>query len=272
LTNSKTSSDNAEMFLNLTLSTELTLDVLVASCDEKFLSMIESLLSSDEQIRIFTVKSGCDTLIACGKMPPDVLIIDEEIPDISPKTMINCLKKDTDLKNIKIVYCYESSETTNNSNSDLKDLEIDDYFNKANIDNTFLQKKLQSLLYTSSPPSHHQPTKQGQYLERRWPRTTLNIAAQVEMVMVNDPDEVDHGVAFLKNISRGGAYLSDLKLKKGLIPYEPYYVRLKVDKPPLKEWEAESIIVRFNPQGPTGIEFLNISKRDQLQIAKLFDR
>ncbi len=258
------------MFLNLSLSTESTLDVLVASCDEKFLSIIKPLLSSDEQIRIDTVKSGCDTLIACAKMLPDVLILDEEIPDISPKTMIKCLKKDTDLKNIKIVYCYESSETTNNS--DLKDLEINDYFNKADIDNSFLQKKLQSLLYTSSPTSHHQPPKQGQYLERRWPRTTLNIAAQVEMVMVNDPDEVDHGVAFLKNISRGGAYLSDLKLKKGLIPYEPYYVRLKVDKPPFKDWEAESIIVRFNPRGPTGIEFLNISKKDQLQISKLYDR
>ncbi|MBN1290341.1 MAG: PilZ domain-containing protein [Candidatus Latescibacteria bacterium] len=265
-----TNSNNAEMFSNLSLSAESVWDVLIASCDAKFLLKINSIISSEEQIRIISATSGCETLTSCAKLLPDVLILDEDIPGIPPKLIIECLKNDTDLNSIKIIFCYGSSKTTHKQ--ELKEQGIEYFCKKTDIDNSFLKKKLLPLLYTTSISPRHNVTNHGQYHERRWPRTSLNIAAQVEMVMVHDPDQVEHGMAFLKDISRGGAFLSMLKLNTSLVPYEPYFVRLKIDNPQLKKWEAESMIVRFNPGGSTGIEFLNISKKDQLQIAKLFDK
>ena len=261
------SSEKAELLLDLSLSAESNWEILITTGDKYFLSTIKNLLSGDEQIKIENVKFGCDALIACAKKIPDLLIIDEELPDIPSEMVITCLKRSDELKKIKILYCLKSSKT-----NAISDLGADDYINKVDIEKSCFLKKVNSLLYTSSLHSYHPPTEHGLYHERKWPRTTLSISAKVEMVMVSDPNQVDHGEAILENISRGGAFLSRIKLPKGLIPYETYYVRLKVDQPPLKDWKADSIIVRFNPRGPTGVEFLNISPKDQMQIAKLFKR
>ena len=147
------SSEKTELLLNLSLSTESNWEILVNTGDKNFLSKIKNFLSGNEQLKIENVKFGCDALIACAKKIPDLLIIDEKLPDIPSEMVIKSLKRSNELKNIKILYCIISSKA-----NDVSDLEVDDYVNKNDLDKSCLKKKINSLLYTSSLPSYHLPT------------------------------------------------------------------------------------------------------------------
>ena len=85
-----------------------------------------------------------------------------------------------------------------------------------------------------------------------------------------DPDQRYHGKAIMENISRGGAYISKIKLENGKIFDETFKIRLKVDQPLLKKWKADAIFISSKANDSAGIKFVNISKNDQIKIAKLF--
>ena len=142
-----------------------------------------------------------------------------------------------------------------------------DYFNKYVLDKVYLLRKIHTLLYTNEPGIKGY----GPYRERRWPRTKLNIAAKIEIFNVSDPSQFDEGEAIVENISRSGAYISRIKLDKGIVPDESFTVRVKIDQPPLENWKAESAFMRLKCNESAGVKFINISTQNQLKIAGLFE-
>ncbi|MCK5347318.1 MAG: hypothetical protein KAR20_28105, partial [Candidatus Heimdallarchaeota archaeon] len=69
----------------------------------------------------------------------------------------------------------------------------------------------------------------------------------------------------------GGAYLSQINLKKGSIPSDSFSFMLGIDQPRLKNWEAECKMVRLKINGAltAGIKFVNLSKENKNKIASL---
>jgi len=254
--------EQISMLLDFTISTENKWVIILATPDKKLLSWIRGIFSDDERIVIESTEYGCDALVLCSRKSPDLLIVDEEIPDISGEKVIDCVKRMEELKNIKVLCCLKSRE-----NGMYPDWGADDYFTKYVLEKVYLLRKVNTMLYTTeSGIKEH-----GPYRERRWPRTKLNIAAKIEIFSVSDPAQFDEGEAIVENISRSGAYISRIKLGKGIVPDESFMVRVKIDRPPMENWKAESAFMRMKRNESAGIKFINISTQDQLKIAGLFE-
>jgi hypothetical protein len=107
--------------------------------------------------------------------------------------------------------------------------------------------------------------------DRRWPRTTLNIAATVEVFDEHSTEPVTTGSAIIKDISRDGALLSNITLKSGEHPDAGCRVRLHIDHPRLHRLTTESMVVRITSKDTAGIKFVGISKEDRHRITDLCD-
>ena len=257
------SSEQMSMLLDFTISTENKWVIILATCDEELLSRVQNSFSDDEKVKIEWVRFGCDALVLCSRKSPDLLIIDEEIPDISCEEVIRCVKRMEELKDIRVLCCLKSK-----GNVIYPDWGANDYFTKYFPDKVYFLRKVNALLYTAEPGI----TDRGLYHERRWPRTTLNITAKIEMFNVSDSSQVDKGEAVVENISRSGACISQIKLGKGIIPDETFMVRVIIDQPPLKNWKADSAFTRLKCDESAGVKFINISTHDQLKIDGLFEK
>lgn len=258
------SPEEVELLLNLTLSTESNWNILIGSLDEKLVSIVHGIFDDDEQVAIQRVESGCDFLVECALKKPDMIIIDEELPDIPCEKIIRSIKSKEELKEIQILCSLkEEPESTFPGRG------ADDYFVKYNLEKVYLKRKINSLLY---PYQVSSKSNEKEITERRWPRTKLNVAANIEMVSMSDTGTFSHGEATLVNISRSGAYLTDIKLDKGNIPHESFKIRLKINQPLLNDIEADALIIRSKSEGSAAVKFVNISKDDQIKIAKLFNK
>ena len=258
------SPEEVELLLNLTLTTETNWDILIGTLDEKLVSQVRCIFDDDEQVAILRVKSGCDILVECALKKPDMIIIDEELPDIQCEKIIGCIKSKEELQKIHIL-CSQNEDTEGT----IRGWGADDYFVKYNLEKVYLKRKINSLLYPFqvSSKSNEKETR-----ERRWPRTKLNVEANIEMVSMSDTGTISHGEATLVNISRSGAYLTGIKLDKGNVPADNFKIRLKVNQPVLNDMETDALITRSKSEGSAAVKFVNISKEDQIKIAKLFDK
>lgn len=251
-----------DLLLDFSLSSESEWNIMVCTLDDILYNKINELLS-DEKIKLQREFSGCDTIVMCVKNIPDLLIIDEEINDIPAEKIIKCLKKYDGLNKIKILCSLKDAKK-----NEISDYGADDYFVKYNLDKVYLYKKVNSLLYVSEPVSKSTKMK---FKERRWPRTVINITAKIEVVNEENPEKVVEGEATVVDISRNGAFLSDIKFKSGEKFDKSFKLRLKINQPPLKHLNAESVIVWCKSDESSGVKFTEISKKDQLKIESLFN-
>jgi len=258
------SPEEVELLLNLTLSTESNWDILIGTLDEKLISQVHDIFDDDEQVVILRVKSGCDILVECALKKPDMIIIDEDLHDIQCEKIIECIKSKEELQEIQIL-CSLKEDVE----GIIPSWGADDYFVKYNLEKVYLKRKINSLLYPSQVLTK---SNDKEVRERHWPRTKLNVAANIEMVSMSDTDTISHCEATLVNISRSGAYLTGIKLDEGTVPAENFKIRLKVNQPALNDMETEARITRSQSEGSAAVQFVNISKEDQIKIAKLFNK
>ena len=249
------SDEEIELLLDFSQTPETKWEILLGSSDDTLCSFIEDLFSEDDRINLNVVSSGCETLIVSGMEPPHLIIIDDELPDLPAGEAIKCIKGKEELKEIKVLYCVNSEKGI-----DWNRQEVDDYFVKNYIDREYISKKVLSLLYASD----HEPVPRG-----RWPRMNVSITAKLELSSITDPDMCIHGLAQVENISRTGAYLTKIKLDRELNLDDTFRVRLKIDKKPLKDWKAESVIVRLKTDNTAGVKFISLSKKDKMKIANI---
>lgn len=253
-----------ELLLSLSVSSETLWRILIATRDDDFYRAVQNLFSGDENVQIMRVASGCDALIYSARCTPDLLVTDAELPDLSCRVMAECMRRDTELNRLKIL-CRLNGHIP----SDFDEWGVDDYITGENdLDKVYLSRKLHSLLYAADLGSGEHAA--GSH-ERRWPRTRLNITARVGLFGPDGAQPLGEGQAVVENISVGGAYLSDIRIEDGTVPPEVSLVQLSIDQPFLRDWNAESVMVRFRPNGSAGIRFVNMSKDDRLKIMNLFE-
>lgn len=241
--------------------------ILLVTSDEVLLSLVHKTFADDERIKIEKVTFGCDALILSSKKSPDLLLIDEELPDISGVEVVSSLKRMKELKNIKIL-CFLKSDKTDN----LLKLGVDECIMKDALDKAELTRRVNSLLnipesrLTTYPVSDHE--------KRKCPRIAINIPANVKVYNVNEPDLHEPGNGIMENISIGGAYLSQIQLAKGIIPGGTFRLLLEVNQPPMENWKVESKVIRLHFDGSmkAGIQFVNMSKDNENKILEMLNQ
>ena len=139
---------------------------------------------------------------------------------------------------------------------------VDDYFVKGEIDTIYLSRKINTHLFASD---HVPPPK------RRWARVDVNIPVKLEVRSVSYKGSVIQGEAILANISRMGAYLINIRLESVIDRNEQYQVILKVDQPPLNDWDAASVFVNFRNNNTSGLRFLKLSKKNHIKLLLMVD-
>ena len=252
------------MLLNFSVETDKTVEILIGSPDDAFVTTFKTLISGEGQFSIERTDSGCDTLVQCAQKIPDILILDEQIGDISCDKIISCIKRNDDLKFIKILCVLKSSCKSKESS-----MGADSYLLKTDIEKVHLIRAIRLLLNTSEKTVKYSRTDLSL---RKWPRTTINISAKIELFNISNPQDRAEGEAIIENISQSGAFLSEVKLDRTLIPDGNYRIRLHIEQPPLKGIKTETVIVRFysNDSTGTGIKFAHLSEEDKVKILKLF--
>jgi len=235
--------------------------VLLGTSDERIATLGQKIFSQDERIKVDRVAFGCDVLIKCSKEPPALLVIDEELPDVPTEEVIKLLRRMKEQKDLKILCCSRSLK-----NSRFLDWGADEALAKDALNQDDLANKLYSLLdLPQRGPKVNQPFEH----KRRYPRVAVNLSAKIGVYRLGGPRLRDPGWATVENISRGGAYLSQLNLEKGYIPAEPFRFLLEVDQGPLKNWRAHCDVVRLrstNGSLAAGVQFVKLSKANLKMI------
>lgn len=105
---------------------------------------------------------------------------------------------------------------------------------------------------------------------RQYPRILLNLPAQIEIEL---PDHIiiDKGTAKIKNLSLGGARLSEVKLDKDSLPIEPFYILIRPKGVTFKNEPLRGQIVRLTMNGrlELGVRFENVDAAMAKTLRKL---
>ncbi|MHB9029706.1 MAG: hypothetical protein ACYC9O_13145 [Candidatus Latescibacterota bacterium] len=256
------SNEEVELLLNLSISAEKAWDVLTGTSDDLFLERVADLFSDDIRVRIQRTCTGCETLIACARTMPDLLILDANLPDISSEVLIHCIREDNSFSGVRILCRLPESHR------DIPDWGADDYLTgREDLDKIYLARKVYSHIYPGEYPEKRD--RKGAR-ERQWPRTRLNIRARLEVLKPGAAASSVSGDGLIENISLNGAYITGISLPGVDIREDAVSVVLKIDNPVLHNWSADSVVVRLAPEGGAGVHFTNVALEDRAKLLTLF--
>ena len=91
---------------------------------------------------------------------------------------------------------------------------------------------------------------------RRFPRKELSLGVEL-YIYKKDGSIYDQGVATVRDLSMGGARISDVALSTGSLPVAPFSVGIRPMQKPLDDVQLQGQIVRLNANGTTsfGVAF-----------------
>jgi transcriptional regulator with XRE-family HTH domain len=94
---------------------------------------------------------------------------------------------------------------------------------------------------------------------REYPRVPINLPAQIEIQLTGNVI-IDRGTAKIKDLSLGGACLTELKLERDSIPIEPFWILIRPKGVVFKEEPLRAQIVRMTMNGrmELGVRFDNV--------------
>ena len=237
--------------------------ILLGTSDEQTLASIQKILSGDGRVQMERVPFGSDVLFRCPQEHPDLLIIDEELPDIPSSEVIKSLRRRGEQKDLKIL-CLAKTKNT----QPCLEWGANEALPKEGLEEQAVEKKIYGLLEISAT----RPLESHRYEhQRRWPRVSMNLPAKIGVYSLNAPQQRDSGKALLQNISCGGAYLSQIRLENEKIPAQSFRLLLEVDEPPLKNLRAHCKIVRLQSNGTLtmGVQFVRLSKANRAMIEEI---
>lgn len=105
---------------------------------------------------------------------------------------------------------------------------------------------------------------------RKYPRAEVSIGAEF-LVYGKDGALYDQGVATVRDLSLGGARVSDVALPQGTFPTEPFTIVMRLMQKPLEDVEVTGRVVRLHQNGVLafGIEFLKVDAGLQKRIRRV---
>jgi len=229
--------------------------VLLASPDENLSSLVQGVFSGDARVEIKRITFGGDVLTLCSKEKPDLLILDEGLLDLPCGEVVKSLRRAEDTKDTPIL-CHSRTPDDRRCT----ECGADGSLLMGAVDRGHVARRLYSVLALAEEMP---PQPEAYEHRRRWPRVNLHLPAKVKVYRLRTPQVRHEGEALLENISGGGAFLSNIRVEKGVIPCEPFRFVLEVDAGPLKNWRAHCRVVRLECNGSmaAGVEFMRLSRR-----------
>ncbi|RPJ71332.1 MAG: helix-turn-helix domain-containing protein [Alphaproteobacteria bacterium] len=236
--------------------------VLLGSNDQSIIPRIQNALSEISDITLYVTESGYDALIKCSVLQPDLFIIDEGLSDINCVHALDSLDRQN-LKNSMKTLCLTTSLHTHDS----EQIKADSCLLKDTLTNDMIVDTILTLV-NLKPQNQSVPRFNH---KRQFPRIPVSVPANVEVYLSKSPEYREQGTTKIENISLGGAFLSDIQLQKGQIPFGNFRIHLETDQPPLNNWHAECKIIRLRANGSVnaGVEFVNINQFDRSKISEL---
>jgi excisionase family DNA binding protein len=238
--------------------------ILVSSPDPNLFALISQIFAQAPHLVIEKLSLEASVLNECIEKRPDLLVIDEMLPDQPWPEIIHSLREIEELKNLRILCLAEPQEVHH-----YLTWGADDIWPKDLMEEHDVKEHLFSLLNIQKEIAGG-----DEYFEhhRRWPRKTVRLPAKIWVYPLRKPSLRDPGKALVENISGGGAFLSEMQLKRGVIPCEPFRIFLRIDQPPIKSWRAHAKVVRLlsNEESlAAGIQFVRASKTTLRMIEAL---
>lgn len=238
--------------------------VLVGSSDERFISFVQKSLASDQRLHLETVHFGSDVLLQQAKEKPDLLIIDDELPDIPGADVIKSLRRTEPAAASKILFGMKGQKIKQGV-----DLEADEAFSKDGPERIEFTQKVYRLL--DIPEELPKETTTFQHI-RRWPRLAVNLPVEVGVYSMRAPLKRESGKAVMENVSFGGAYLSQLQMDQSKLPGEPFRLLLQVKRSPLENMRVHCKVIRLQSNGSisVGLQFIKLSKASRGMIESVY--
>jgi len=257
----------AEFMKNYNLETldspeEQTIKVFLVSEDSSFVSGFQEAIGSDPRLEITVLTHGSDALIKCTNESADILVIDSILPDILGTEVVRSIRRLKVNEDMKILLC---SDTENDKV--MLDEGADSFIGKDNSSG-LIREKLYGLLALKPDEGEADTASQR---GRRWPRVELNVPAKIWNPSSQMTVQPGQEISTLKDISYGGAMLSNMDFSNDINPFEKFRLRIENSGSPLENLEATSRIVRLVHSKTllVGVEFVEISDENRKKIMKL---
>ena len=233
--------------------------ILVGTADDELFSLVQRVFSEGRKIQLERVGFGCDVLIRCSKEHPDLLIVDEELPDIPSQEVIRSLRRLEDQKDLKVLCLAKTVDP-----QQCVEWGADEGVRRDAAEEELAQK----VQFLINLPEDHTPEVQSFEHQRRWPRMPVHLPAKISVYKLRTPYAREMGKATMENISFGGSYLSGIQFEKGILPSEPFRFLVEVNQPPLINWRAHAKVVRLTSNGSitAGIQFMRLSKANRRML------
>ena len=242
---------------------EHTIKVFLVSEDSSFVSAFQEAIGSDPRLEVTVLTHGSDALIKCTNESADILVIDSTLPDIAGTEVVRSIRRLKVNEDMKILLCSDSE-----NDKVMLEEGADSFIVKDNPGRNLIREKLYGLL--TLPPDEGEADTAFQR-GRRWPRVALNVPAKIWSPSSNMAVQPGKEISTLKDISYGGAMLSDMNFSNGINPFEEFRLRIEKSGSPLENMEATSRIVRLVHSKTlfVGVEFVEISDENRKKIMKL---
>ena len=230
--------------------------ILVAGADQSEITLLKSLFSGEIEVEIRRALKGSELCGLGFRWRPDLTIVDTDLPDMDGRDAIRCLRNVPPLKQMKIVL--SSTSAVRVAKAELRELGVSEYWRKPWRPEA-LTRKLHDLLGIK-PGRGFQPTSFQH--KRRWPRISADwpVALKVLLRGQSGRADADTGIGTIRDVSQGGAFLSDIRLKRGALPVTPFALELKVKDGKGAGLSAKCRPVRIETNGGLGmgIEFIHL--------------
>jgi hypothetical protein len=238
--------------------------ILVSTPDPNLLSLLSQIYAQVPYLCIEELSLEASVLNECIEKRPDLLVIDGMSLEQPWPEIIHSLREIEELKNLRILCLAEPQEVDHYSM-----WSADEIWPKNLMEEHELKQRFLSLLNT---PKEIVGGEESFEHHRRWSRKTVRLPAKIWVYPLRTPSLRDSGKALVENISVGGAFLSEMQLKRGVIPCEPFRIFLRIDHAPIKSWRAHAKVVRLlsNKESlAAGIQFVRPSKTTLRMIESL---
>ena len=257
------SEEEVKVLLDFSHASETKWRLMIASSDLNLYRQLTAVFADDRNVSISRADNVPDAMLRLPSQMPHVLVLDEELREISPRDIIRSIKSHDDFKDLQIYLSLKDG-----ARSEMPDWGVDDYIIGGNTDRIYISRKVMSLL---GAEFDKEPVDKPRTYERRWPRTRIDVPADLEFIN-NESDKLHaRGSAIIQDISRSGAQLADIDPPHRFVLGRNYRIRMKIADPPLSDLMADTTLVRLGPDRTAGLKFVNISKQDQMLIAGIFD-
>ena len=238
-------------------------EVLIVSPGFPGAKVLEERISNDSRVRVAREKFGSDALISFTRNRPQLLIIDESIQDVQLDKFVQSVRSLAGSVSTKILCMVDDTSRQGEMMEELDGL-LD-----RSIDGGELADGIFHMLGLDTASAG---TVEKDALQREdVPRLPVTLPADLSLYRTDNPESMMTGQAILKNISRNGAFLSEIRMDEGVLPGEPFRLMLEVDQPLLKKWSAHCRVLRLKSNGSlsAGLQFIKISNSNREKIERI---